>query len=478
MAYVIFSKRQHTFPSETIPDELRVQILYIWEKVWEKADYNDYFEAFQLSELAREAYNSIEMTLREEYGVRALDEGSDPDDPNYSVYEVVRDFLLKTENTDKVIDVIEVSFRYIDQVIRDTFDVPNNDEFDELDEIFGISTSHRDTSYNGISPDEAIDLLNERFHEHNVGYQYESGEISPLSVKVDSPDSHSEVVKPAEELPNNTQQAVNNSSINNDHETHTTADNTTGREILTEGYPIMQIDITGYVTETHGDKKFTIKVTSDNVPDRSLSKLQVSKEATIEIKPYLYPFDDKFIELTPRDDPQLDDPRINEINKCLSLGEALSKGDQIECSVFIVDPRTRTINRNPNDIETYAKFPLWLYPDNGYFRRSESDSRESLKFRKQWFYACRNREKYKKITGYKLYSYRDKKWVNKNPKIIFLIMWGIRVKTSVSNLWERFTGQGKNKSTTINTIVTIIGIVVTIIGIVVGVIGIWVLFFK
>ena len=217
----MFSNRQQrmqgeipdTYPSETIPDELRVQVLYIWEKVWEKADYNDYFEGFELSKLARDAYNSIEMTLREEYGVRALDEGSDPDGANYSVYEVVRDFLLKTENTDKVIDVIEVSFRYIDQVIRDKFYVPNDDE---LDEIFG--PRHRDISHDGIPPDEAIDLLNRRFREHNVWYQYESGQNeSGQIVKVDSPDIHSEVVKPAEELPNNTQQAVNNFPMNNEN---------------------------------------------------------------------------------------------------------------------------------------------------------------------------------------------------------------------------------------------------------------------
>ena len=114
-----------------------------------------------------------------------------------------------------MIDVIEVSFRYIDQVIRvpDKFYVPNDDE---LDEIFG--TSRPDIPPDGIPPDEAIDLLNRRFSEHSVWYQYESGQNeSGQIVKVDSPDIHSEVVKPAEELPNNTQQAVNNFPINNEN---------------------------------------------------------------------------------------------------------------------------------------------------------------------------------------------------------------------------------------------------------------------
>ena len=207
MEYVIFSKRQHTSPSETIPDELRVQIFYIWEKVWETAYYNNFGE-LQLSLLAYDAFRLIEMTLREQYGVLSLDEDDDPDEDGYGCYRVVRKLLLETEDTGKVIDVIEVSFRYIDQEIREKFYGPKGDL---LDEIFG--TSRRDISPDSIPPDEAIDQLNGRFREHNVGYQYESGQI----VKGDSPDSHSEVVKPAEELPNNTQQAVNSKIVNNEN---------------------------------------------------------------------------------------------------------------------------------------------------------------------------------------------------------------------------------------------------------------------
>ena len=198
MEYELFSKRQQriqgetpdTFQYETIPKELRFQVLYIWEKVWEEAYYNDYFGAFELSELARDAYNSIEMTLREEYGVQSLGEQNDFDGEIDDPYQVIYNFLLETEDTDKVIDVIEVSFRYIDQEIRDKFYVPNDDE---LDEIFG--PRRRDIPYDGIPPDEAIDLLNRRFREHSVECQYKSGQI----VKGDSPDIHSEVVKPAED---------------------------------------------------------------------------------------------------------------------------------------------------------------------------------------------------------------------------------------------------------------------------------------
>ena len=229
----------------------------------------------------------------------------------------------------------------------------------------------------------------------------------------------------------------------------------------------MRIDITGYVTESLVNYHFTIKVTSDSVERLSRSNLQVSKEVKIDILPELYPFNDKFIELSGRDDPRRD-----KINECLSFGRALSRGDQIECSVFIVDAKTRAINHNPNDIETYAKFPhLWLYPDNGYFRRSESDSRESLKFRKQWRYTCINREKCGEITGYG-YKYRSRRWINKNPTIILPIIGWIWIKTNLSNLWKRLTRQENRPKTSIGIILTIIGIIVGVISIIATTIGI------
>lgn len=186
MEYEIFSTRQQrlkgelpdTYQYETIPDELRVQIYYIWGKVWGKA-YNNDFRELQLSRLAIDAYESIEATLHEEYGVLSLDGIDISDEDEYAFYWTVRNFLLKTEDTNKVIDVIEVSFRYIDQVIREKFYVPNDDRLDEAPD--------------GISPDEAIDQLNRRFRQHSVGYQYESGQI----MKVDSQFVHSEVVRPA-----------------------------------------------------------------------------------------------------------------------------------------------------------------------------------------------------------------------------------------------------------------------------------------
>ena len=72
---------------------------------------------------------------------------------------------------EKTLDVIELSFLYIDRVVRNQ---PN------------IYLRPK------ISPDEAINELNYRFREHGVGYQYESGKI----IKMDSQFIHSEAIKP------------------------------------------------------------------------------------------------------------------------------------------------------------------------------------------------------------------------------------------------------------------------------------------
>ena len=192
--YELFSKRQKrlrgevpdVYQYETIPRELRVQIFYIWQKVWGEVYYN-YDEELQGSKLAMGAYSSIDATLREEYGMLTLGKWD-------SVYEIVRDFLLETEDTEKVIDVIEVSFRYIDQVVRDTFNASMDFEKSPPNKIPILAVPNNLVSTRcGISPDEAIDQLNYRFREHGIGYQYESGQI----IKVDSQFVHSEVVKPA-----------------------------------------------------------------------------------------------------------------------------------------------------------------------------------------------------------------------------------------------------------------------------------------
>ena len=54
--------------------------------------------------------------------------------PDESYFLSVRDFFLRTEDVEKAIDVIELSFRFIDKVVRDH---PN-----KLRGVHGISLKH------------------------------------------------------------------------------------------------------------------------------------------------------------------------------------------------------------------------------------------------------------------------------------------------------------------------------------------------
>ena len=170
----LFSKRQKrirgevpdVYQYETIPQELRVQIVHIWRAVLRDRHYGD----------AKQVYESLHQTLSYEYGKFTLDQSGDPSyhmtrNDSYDVTTVIN-FFLGTDDMEKAIDIIELSFRCIDTDVR----YNRNGYFSSR-----------------ISPDEAIAELNYRFREHGVGYQYESGQI----IKIESQVIHSEVVKPA-----------------------------------------------------------------------------------------------------------------------------------------------------------------------------------------------------------------------------------------------------------------------------------------
>lgn len=77
------------------------------------------------------------------------------------------------EDIEKTLDVIELSFKYIDIAIR--------------------GTNYNNNAINiRCTPDEAIQELNERFKENGVGYQFENGQL----IKVDSKFTHTETIKP------------------------------------------------------------------------------------------------------------------------------------------------------------------------------------------------------------------------------------------------------------------------------------------
>ncbi|MBD2679822.1 MULTISPECIES: STM4504/CBY_0614 family protein [Nostoc] len=159
--YDIYSKRQKRLMGEfpdvyqyvDIPQPLRVQIVYI---------INDVFIAEPLDLNLLRAFNDIYNRLYREYGkLQQSIVGKD----------IINLFMFNTEQTEHVLDFIELTFKFIDYTYRNRTEFLKNSK---------------------ITADEAIGELNLRFREHGVGYQYESGKI----IRVDSQIIHAEAVKP------------------------------------------------------------------------------------------------------------------------------------------------------------------------------------------------------------------------------------------------------------------------------------------
>jgi len=163
----LFSKRQKklrgeipdVYQYEDINNNFRVQVVHIIRETFGEDTYGHYY--------ASNAFNEIHRILCKEYGVFALKE-----DEQYTFNEIYN-FFLSTHDYEKALDIIELSFKFINKVVRQ-------------------SSYQYNTRDHKLSPDEAIDELNQRFKEHGIGYQFESNEL----IRIDSQMIHSEVVKP------------------------------------------------------------------------------------------------------------------------------------------------------------------------------------------------------------------------------------------------------------------------------------------
>lgn len=164
--FELFSKRQKKLRGEVadvyqyndFPNSFRVQVIHIWRDVLgDEGGYHDE---------SKRSYEFIHETLCREYGFFRLT------DKRGSYSEQIGNFFLNLSEPEKVLDVIELSFKVVDNYIR----------------RFGVIISGAK-----MLPDDAIIELNQRFQEHGIGYQFEAGEI----IRMDSKFIHSEVVKPA-----------------------------------------------------------------------------------------------------------------------------------------------------------------------------------------------------------------------------------------------------------------------------------------
>lgn len=137
---------------DDLPKPLRVQIVHIW---WATiGNRNQYIIDQNIASI----YKLIVDILRREYGVFQLQRS----ERENAITELVN-FFLNEGNVEKALDVVELSFKFIDHF--------------KASEI----------------ADGAIEELNNRFKEHGVGYQFTNGQI----IRIDSEFIHTEIVKPA-----------------------------------------------------------------------------------------------------------------------------------------------------------------------------------------------------------------------------------------------------------------------------------------
>ena len=167
----LFSKRHQKVRPEApgdhhhdqVPGPLRVEIAHILRDLFGHEvtyDLNGCLEAF----------GQIEETLCREYGLCILP--MKPTDLITTPDVRVIDFLLHEENQEKVLDVVEVSFRVLTRL--------------RLSPEWQSRIPQQKV-------DSAVTELNDRFREYGIAYQYENGNI----VRVESPFIHTKVVKPA-----------------------------------------------------------------------------------------------------------------------------------------------------------------------------------------------------------------------------------------------------------------------------------------
>ena len=185
----LFSERQKdlqgdvtdVYQYDTIPRELKVQIVFIMK---------DIFDSPYEKTIETETYKSIHDTLCRVYGEPTLGQNSNSNlfAERSDYRDTVVEFIFSTNDTKRVIDVIELFFQ---KVKPHSLDIPKTEfsnpagQRNHTELLLYITRKKRQY-------EEAITKLNSRFREHGVGYQYESDRI----IQIDSGFIHSEVIVP------------------------------------------------------------------------------------------------------------------------------------------------------------------------------------------------------------------------------------------------------------------------------------------
>lgn len=169
----LFSKRRRAaraagqpdvYQYEDLPSPFRVQVLHIWSTAISPGHYFIQSPRF----LDGPVWEVLSQAMARELGRVRL--GDDPDPFNQC-----QGFFLQA-SVEHALDLIELTFSAIDRELRVLY----------WHEGFLLSQPKQ-------SPDDAIQELNARFHQHRIGFKYEGGII----MRVDEEFVHAEMVKPA-----------------------------------------------------------------------------------------------------------------------------------------------------------------------------------------------------------------------------------------------------------------------------------------
>jgi hypothetical protein len=161
--------REDVYVYDDLPSPFRKQVIHIWDRaIGRKHNIIDPHSNYHLEE--ETAWDVIEGRIAEEHGLLSLGDWHTGDG-----YYRCANYFLSQEDVNLAIDVVDVSFDFINDYIR------NN-----LRTVASMG-------YIKQAPDDAIEDLNTRFREHSIGYQFDGGQI----IRVDSRFLHAEVVKPA-----------------------------------------------------------------------------------------------------------------------------------------------------------------------------------------------------------------------------------------------------------------------------------------
>lgn len=161
--------QQDVYQYDNLPPEFRVQIIHIWnDAIGFQRKKHVQLGSYYVGTPAEELWRAIHDALSREKGVFDLGNRNDHD-----YCSRCRSHLL-TADLDDSLNIIELSFRAIDRIIRE-------------------DASYKTEVETKLQPDDAIEELNARFREHGIGYQYEQGEL----IRIDSHYVHAEAVVPA-----------------------------------------------------------------------------------------------------------------------------------------------------------------------------------------------------------------------------------------------------------------------------------------